>query len=256
MGKHHPRLKQLGLLKEPAGRRQEGLFLVEGVRLLEEALGAGLVLERLFYRSNLSDARALALRNGHSERTTELPPESLARLSETEQDQGLVGLFQIPARIPQELAQISSLLVLEKVSDPGNLGTLIRGARAAGVGGVALIGGVDPYNSKVLRSSAGALFWVPLWQQLSLAEVAGAGFQLLAAVARGGQDYYHCAPALLKKPAWLLGGEAQGLSPAALKQAAARVTLPMAAGCESLNVAMAGTVMMFDWRRRMAEVQT
>ena len=253
LGRHHPLLKQLSRLKEPAQRRQHGLFLVEGVRLLEEAMAASesLILERLFFRADLQEPRALRLLAACPDRTCELQPESLARLSETESCQGLVGVFRFPRPPRTVLQSLDALLVLEGVSDPGNLGTLIRAARAAGVGGVVLLGGVEPYNPKVVRSSAGAMFRLPVWQDVSLDEVVAAGFTLLAAVAHEGEDYYRCpVPA---KPAWLLGGEARGLSSNALGQAATRVTLPMAGGCESLNVAMAGTVMMFDWMRRRVQ---
>ena len=153
-------------------------------------------------------------------------------------------------RVPSEalLGRVASLLVLESVSDPGNVGTLTRAARAAGVGGVVLLGGVEAYNSKVVRSSAGSIFRLPVWQNLELGSLVSAGFTLLAAVARDGANYYDCA--LPVRPAWVLGGEADGLSAAVLGLDPLRVTLPMQGGCESLNVAMAGTLMMFDWARR------
>ncbi|CAN0198693.1 unnamed protein product [Phaeothamnion confervicola] len=248
LGKNHPALKDLRRLREPGERRRQGLFLVEGVRLLEEASASPCFLERLFYRTDrLKDERVARLVSRHSGRATELAAESLSKLSETEQDQGLIAVLRIPSA--GAVADLKSLLVLEAVSDPGNVGTLIRAARAAGVGGVALLGGVEAFNSKVVRSSAGAIFYLPVFQGLSVDSIVEAGFTLLAAVARDGEDYYECA--LPSRPAWAMGGEADGLSASLLAAGPVRVTLPMEGDCESLNVAMAGTLMMFDWRRRV-----
>lgn len=248
LGKNHTVLKELRRLREPGERRRQGIFLVEGVRLLEEVAASPCQLERLFYRADrLGDPRVAGLVSQYAGRTTELTAESLSKLSETESDQGVIAVVRIPSA--GVVSALESLLVLEAVSDPGNVGTLIRAARAAGVGGVALLGGVEAFNSKVVRSSAGAIFSLPVFQGIGVATIVEAGFTLLAAVARDGENYYECA--LPARPAWVMGGEADGLSASLLAAGPMRVTLPMEGDCESLNVAMAGTLMMFDWRRRV-----
>ena len=150
------------------------------------------------------------------------------------------------------------VLVCLDVRDPGNLGALMRSAAASGARAlVCAAGTVDPFNPKTVRSSAGAIFHVALIHVEDAAAVLGrlegAGFRLLATTAQGGDDY-----AMLDwsgRIALVLGNEANGLSNEVLERVSGRVTVPMVAGTESLNVAMTGTVLCFEAARRRREAE-
>ncbi|MBI3924340.1 MAG: RNA methyltransferase [Armatimonadetes bacterium] len=247
IGKHHPLWKQLRRLRDPAARRQEGMFLVEGIRILEEAVRADLRVELLLVAEGLEElqpVRDLATRG------TELigaSQESLDRLGPAVTSQGLLGV----ARIPRPTLSVGKrALLLDGVSDPGNLGTLIRCAWAAGASGVLLHGGADPYHPKVVRASAGGLFYVPIVEIEAgdLRELADEGLTLVAAVAHGGQDPYQAA--LPPRTLLLLGSEAHGVGQEIASLARIQVTIPLEPGCDSLNVAVTGALLLFEHRRQ------
>ncbi len=145
------------------------------------------------------------------------------------------------------------LLVLVEVRDPGNVGAILRSADAAGVSGViCAVGTADAYNPKAVRASAGSIFHIPLVQGVdaagALAALRSAGVRCLATKASGGADY---ANAPLDPPlALVLGNEANGLDPAFDRLCDGAVSVPIAGGAESLNVAMAATVLCFELARR------
>jgi TrmH family RNA methyltransferase len=127
------------------------------------------------------------------------------------------------------------------LSDPGNLGTLLRAAKAVGPCTVAIGEGVDPYSPKVVRASAGTIFSLPVARQIPrLPE-----HKIFSAVVRDGQPLFETK--LPAKTVLVLGNEAHGLA----KTRGTPLTLPMAADCESLNVAMAGTVLLYEYRRQI-----
>lgn len=207
--------------------------------MLDEALGAGVVPVRVFVAEHhpVPDAvgEAEVLRVGAA---------VLARISGTETPQGVVAVVAVPeAEVPPD----GGLLVAWGVSDPGNVGTLIRSAAAFRLGFAAGPGCADPWGPKVVRAGAGAHFRTPI---VRVADLGGLGARtIVAAVARGGDP-----PASLRgagAAAVLVGDEAAGL-PAEVEAAAdRRITIPMPGGTESLNAAVAGSIVadhLARWR--------
>ncbi len=249
LGKHSPRVKQLARLSQASERREQGRFLIEGVRLLEEAWKGAVELEMLLFdpaRAQLPRHRALI--EHWADRAWEAPGELLEKLGPAESSQGLLGVARLPDPSSLDLTTVSFLLVLDGVRDPGNLGALLRTAWASQVGGVALLNCADPYSPKAVRASAGGLFRVLLSQSLTMADMQAAGLVLVALTPRAGHDLYRWN--WPERAAWVLGGEAAGQNPGLLEHIGERVTVPMASECESLNVAAAGAIVMFEHLRR------
>lgn len=240
------------LLVKPGARRAEGAFVAEGVRLAEEALAAGAAIESVYWAPGAPIGLIESLLSTGA-RGFELAPGVLERVADTVTPQPVmtvVGAAPVPL---DALSNETMLVVCAEVRDPGNAGTVLRAARAAGAGGVvSCAGSVDPYNPKVVRASAGAVFSLPVavgGDVIEVMEQIGTwGLRRLAAVADGGEDY---AGTDLSSPfALLLGNEAHGLSDPAMAGVDARVTVPMAPGSESLNVAVAAGVICFEAARQ------
>jgi RNA methyltransferase, TrmH family len=228
-------------------------FVIEGVRLIEEAVGAGIAPALVLYAARAEDEpRARALLDRLRAATPEVYAVSDAVMqaaSNTETPQGIVAIVPFAA-LPLSTAP-QFVLILDAVRDPGNGGTILRSARAAGVDAVFFAPGTaDPYNDKVIRAAMGAHFRVPLrvarWEDIRDA-LRGIP-RVYLADARGEIDY---ARADWSRPvALIVGGEAEGASDAAKEIATARVSIPMRGGAESLNAAMATAVLLFEVARQ------
>lgn len=255
LGRHSPRLKELRHLETPAGRAEAGRFLMEGVRVVQEAIGAEFPLELLLVGEEAPAAvvqLALSAQRLGAE-VYRVADEHLERLAPAKSSQGLLGVARLPVRTVADTLRGPLVLVLEGVQDPGNVGTLLRTARAAGASGAILIGGADAFNARAVRSSAGAVFRLPVARVSRrsegevLAALRASGHGIVAAEAHGGQDLF--AASLPPRMALILGAEVEGVSDPLRSAAALRVTIPLAAGTESLNVAAAGALILFEHRR-------
>jgi TrmH family RNA methyltransferase len=254
---HHPIVKRARLLHDPDERRKTGLFLAEGVRLLEEAFESGLRCERLFYKTDLAEqprgAALLARARGAKAPLMEVPERVLDALKETKTSQGAIGLFVQPTwSKPWETPLQSGLVVVAcELRDPGNLGTIIRMSEAAGARGVLLAKGtVDPYHPKALRASMGSLFRLPVVARAKLDEEMAGTAQVVATVALGGVAPWE---ADLTRPTYLLiGQEAAGLPASLLERATVRMTIPMVKQVESLNAATAAAMLLYEVIRQRA----
>ena len=249
------RVKAARRLSRRADRREAGLFLAEGPQAVREALAAGCVRE-VFAVADAADQHPdlveAAARAGVPWQVVDRPAS--AALSDSVHPQGVVAvcrLLDVPFRQLLD-GPVRLLAMCADVRDPGNAGTVIRCADAAGAGGVLLLGtSVDPYNGKVVRASAGSLFHLPVAladdPAASVAEVRAAGLQVLAADAGGETDLDEAAEAgLLAAPtAWLFGNEAHGLPDALAAQADHRVRIPIHGRAESLNLATAAAVCLY-----------
>jgi len=238
--------------------READLIFIEGVRLAEEALSSGIEIEIGFADGGVQEEpRTAALLNQLS--ALGLPvmltaPEVIRSLSDTVQSQGIILLAKRPVAGMDLLLQNPStlLLGLDRLQDPGNLGTLIRTGEAAGVGGIlALKGCTDAFPPKALRSSMGSSFRLPIL----LADPANLtnfqqtrGFQMVAAAGEGEMDY--CDYDWQQPTLLLLGNEGRGVAPELMDLCDVRLRIPMQAGVESLNVAAAGAVMLFEAARQ------
>lgn len=234
------------------GREPEFIF-IEGLRLAEECVRSGLQVRAVFHQPEPDErtARLLSTLSGSDATIHECSHAVLDSMSDTVRSQGLVLLAQRPQS--PELRRPTLVLGLDRIQDPGNLGTLLRTAEAAGVDAVALLAGcADVFSPKVLRASMGAAFRLPVVENLDadtlLQLCARHGLTSAAAAGEGEQDYDRHdwrAPTLL-----LLGNEANGVAPLLLERCHTRLRIPLARQVESLNVAAAGAVMLFEAARQ------
>jgi len=264
LGARHQRVQRLRRLLRRAGVREaESAFVAEGVKVVEAAIDAGAPVESLFvasgWRSSASTAAVVDRAVASGLRVFELGPGIMERIADTVSPQSVcavvgivdVGLEEVLSSAPQPAGTL--VLVCVDVRDPGNLGAVLRVAGATAVSVVVCCAGtVDPYNPKVVRASAGALFRVPLVTGLppagALETVSALGYRCWATVPRGGTDYL---VADLDGPtALVLGNEASGLPPEVVTLLDGSLTIPMTDGTESLNVAMTAAVLCFEAARR------
>lgn len=252
--RQHPLCKLVRSLHDVKGRRKHKLFLVEGGNAVVTALRARWPLQRLLMApEDLSDEWE-SLAQGAGIETQPVDADILQYLGEAETSPGIMALAQLPAPTLTDWDAQDLLLTIDGVSDPGNVGTLIRAADAVGAGGVLLTeNSADAFNPKVVRATAGSIFHLPPLQfadrdPFVVAEMLQArGIPIVAAVAHDGQDCYRYR--WPRRCALVLGHETRGVSPALAAAATARVTIPIYGRAESLNVAMAGTVLLYAWRQ-------
>lgn len=254
---HNKRVKLVRLLQSQAkARRKHRRLVLEGVRLMQDALEAGVRPDFVCCAAELPDGPALDLiRRLQAEGTPCLfVTDALLRdMADTETPQGVLGVFPWPD-LPVPAAP-NLVFVAEGWADPGNLGTAIRTAAAAGVDLVALTPGtVDPFNPKALRAGMGAHFHVPIlasdWRRLTarfpdqaiyLADAAGD-------VSYDAVDWTH--PSII-----VVGGEAHGLRDALRGLPHTLVRIPMVPGAESLNAAVAASLLIYEARRHVLRGQ-
>lgn len=251
----HPRVRGARRLHAPTGRRRSGRFLAEGPQAVAEALAVpGVVVEvfataaRLGADPTLRDAVA-----GHGLALHEVSERVLKALAETTSPQGVVAVCRdVTVGLTEVLAgQPRLLVVLAGVSDPGNAGTIIRTADAAGADGVLLLAGsVDPLGGKCVRSTVGSLFHLPVSPGHPvdvLDTLRGEGLAVLAADGAGSSDLYDLAAAgaLVRPTAWVVGNEARGLDASVLERADAVVRVPLYGPAESLNVSVATALCLY-----------
>lgn len=257
----NPLVKRLCHLHERKGREASGTFLVEGVHLVEEALRSGAEIMTLLYEEEkgIDPVCYRALQNRDDE--IEVIPVSVAvmeKLSETKTPQGIV------AEVKKQQHDWSSLLeemrdrpvlvlLLDGISDPGNLGTILRTAEAAGADAVVLgNGSVDLYNGKVVRATMGALFRLPVFT-CPLTEAADqlkalGGTLLVTSLGEGTERYDRVA--YRGKVGIVIGNEARGVSAELLQAATQLVHIPLYGAAESLNAAVATGIMLYEAQRQ------
>jgi len=234
------------LLRHP-GRKRAGRFLAEGPNLVEAALARGLALE-VFATADaeLKHSQLLARADVPVHRITERAAKAL---SETVTPPGLVAVCTLPEIGIADLEAPRLVLVVVGLGEPGNAGTMIRTAHAMAADAVVLTGNsVDPYNGKCLRASAGSIFAIPVITDPDAAAVLtalrGAGLQLLATTLDGEQVLDTAD--LTAPTAWVFGPEAHGLDPELAAAADHRVRIRMPGDAESLNVAAAAAICLYQ----------
>ena len=228
-------------------RRKEGLIVLEGVRLVGDALAAGARPVHALFSPELTDGTLRERVRGAGGTVLAVSEAVLHHAADTQQPQGVVAVFAMPAsRLP---AQPRAVLILDALRDPGNLGTILRTAAAAGVEAVLLAPTcVDPYNPKSLRAGMGAHFRVPLAQR-DWDEIALYCSQHSVYLADGAGDLTYDRADWSGRWALVIGGEAHGAGGEASRLAQHRIRIPMAADTESLNAAVAAAVILFEARK-------
>jgi len=246
----NPRVAEALKLRKRGLREARREFLVEGPQAAGEAIGPGGGLSVLFHTSDEGLHRVVGRARAAGVPLVEVSDEVVRHLTSTVTPQGLVGVARfvdVPlAELPPDLPLA---VVLHAVRDPGNAGTVLRSADAAGAGAVVFTSSsVDVYNLKAVRSSAGSLFHLPVVREVSVedavAELRGRGLAVYAATAGGDRDLYSLD--LTGPVAFLFGNEAWGLPEEVAALADATVRVPISPRAESLNLAAAATVCLFE----------
>lgn len=229
-------------------RREENAFVVEGIRLVEEALQADWDAWMIFFVEDLNQ-RGQALLSAYSDRGAQLLQVShqvMRSASDTQSPQGLMAV--LPIRDLPVPERMDFIFVPDRVRDPGNMGTMLRTAYAAGVDAVYIPPEtVDVYAPKVVRAAMGAHFHLPLmkltWQEI-VNRFNNAALKIYLADALAGTPYNQVE--FQHPTAVIVGGEAEGVSEAAQKLVEERLRIPMPGGAESLNAAVAAGVLLFE----------
>lgn len=252
-----PRVRAVAKLAKRSARDETGLFLLEGPQAVREAIASRPELIVDLFATPTSLERHGDLRDGADAAGIEIHYSSeavIAAIADTVTPQGVVAsMRQFPTALKDVLADAPRLIAIcEEVRDPGNLGTIVRAADAAGADAVVLTGRtVDLFHPKVVRATTGSLFHIPICRGGSLEHVVdavrAAGLRVLAADVKGDDLLAARSAGLLADPtAWLFGNEAHGLADEALELADTSLRLPIYGGAESLNLATAASVCLYE----------
>ena len=250
--KRNERIRAAKRLQQRKIRDQRGMFCLEGVRVVEEALGTPFV-ETIFFAERLTEtARGkalLALAKHQGVPSFHCSDDVLAELTDTVQSQGVVAVVNKPSW-PRAMDGVT--LIADEVQDPGNMGTLLRTAAGAGCRGLYVVeGSVDLYNPKVLRSSMGAIFYLPHWlvtRKEILELVQESNTALVIADLVDSENFW--AVSYPRNLAVVIGNEARGVHPDFRKHAALRVKIPLVGPVESLNAPVAAGVLLYEILRQ------
>ncbi len=254
LGRHSRLVKEIRSLSSHSERLEKGLFVVEGIRVIEELIASKVRIMHLLVAERLlnSDVTVWAeeVKAQQSGVKIWIAADSVMEdISSTKSDQGILAVAEMPQVGSKDILRNDKLLVLSQVQDPGNVGTLIRSALAFGFQAVLACGGADPFNARAVRSSAGAVFHLPVlhcgddeleeWCQRLVKEE----FALITAEAHGGLSINKVK--FPKRMALVLGAEVKGVDRSWQNEAHIKVHIPLEAKSESLNVAAAGAIIMF-----------
>lgn len=260
---HNPLIKYILKLKKRRFREQEGKFAIEGVRMVEEAINSTWTLENIIYTGGLlrsargEELITTALKK--SVKTILVDEKLLGSMASTETPQGVMALCKARKWFLEDLCgsqqaiRLKSgalLVVVDGVSDPGNLGTIIRSSDAFGASGVILIKGtVDLYNSKALRATMGSIFHLPVVEDIKpddlMALISYGGFSLLVGAPEGGFSI-HRKKDYKDITVLVVGSEASGPSREILSLPHEKITVPMCGGADSLNAGVAASIMIYE----------
>lgn len=238
----NPKVAAWKALKDRKGRRESGCFLVEGRKMVEEALKSAFDVEAVLVQEGVSFPDGLTMP------VYELPAHVLAAVCDTKTPQGIAAVVQMK----EQSALGKHIVVLDGVQDPGNVGTIIRTADAAGLDGVLLSNQcADVFSPKVLRATMGSIFRMNLRTTDDLpgelTKLREKGYSILSSQLDGTPFYER--EKVAERFALIVGNEGNGVSEQVQQTATHRVRLPMRGGAESLNAAIAAAIMMYELMR-------
>lgn len=241
--RNNPHVKGWKRLQTKKGRDQNGCFFIEGYHLLEDALNAGMILTEVIVEERTALPHAWHLEDAV---VYEVPHHVMKAICETAHPQGIAAVCRkLEATLPESLR--GQYLLIDAVQDPGNVGTMIRTADAAGLTGVVLGKGcADPYNGKVLRASQGSLFHLPVIEGDLHQYVAGFRQQQVrvwSTTLAGGVSYQSVTP--VDDFALIVGNEGSGIDPILLEQSDQGFYIPIEGQAESLNVSVATGILLY-----------
>lgn len=241
----NPRVKQWKKLQTKKERNKTGLFLIEGMHLIEEALKYKAFIKELIVREG-TEYSLLDVGNIDIFEVTE---DIMKHISDTETPQGIAAVCGIEGPTPINIAT-AKLLLVDNVQDPGNLGTMIRTADAVGMDAVILGEGcVDLYNGKVIRATQGSLFHIPIMEgslDVWIKRLTAIGVPVFGTALEGARNYKEIEPK--KNFALLVGNEGKGVDPTLLKQTDENLYIPIYGKAESLNVSIATGILLYHLR--------
>lgn len=238
----NPKVTAWKALKDRKGRRESGCFLVEGRKMVEEALASAFDVEAVLVQEGVSFPDGLTMP------VYELPAHVLAAVCDTKTPQGIATVV----RMKEQSALGKHIVVLDGVQDPGNVGTIIRTADAAGLDGVLLSNQcADVFSPKVLRATMGSIFRMNLRTTDDLpgelTKLREKGYSILSSQLDGTPFYER--EKVAERFALIIGNEGNGVSEQVQQTATHQVRLPMRGGAESLNAAIAAAIMMYELMR-------
>jgi len=250
------RVKAARALHSRSGRRKAGRFLVEGPQAIRSALDAGVVIHDLYVDDDARMAFADIVSEVEATGAGVVAADSrvLAAMGETEHPQGILAVCSLlhTGRLEEILQAPAPVIVLDRVSDPGNVGTIIRTAHAVGAAGVILTPEcADVHGGKVVRATTGSLFSVPIAADVPMeAVIAGVrseGRALAVATGDGEESLFDTVDSRMTCPrtCWVIGSEAHGVGEVAREAADITVRIPMAEGAESLNAGVSTAVILY-----------
>lgn len=230
--KSNPLIKKISSLAEKKYRKLYGLFIVESVKAVDECLSSGLEVEEIVCTSSLSDRYANAV---------VVTDELFERISTEKSPQGVLAVAKLPQK--RLATPEGNCLLLDRLQDSGNIGTIIRTANAAGYTDIYLVNCADPYSPKAIRASMGGVFYVNLYEggYDEIFEVLK-GVPLITADMSGENIFKFRAP---EKFCLCIGNEGGGVSDTVVDKSAYKVRIPMSETCESLNAGVSAAVAMY-----------
>jgi TrmH family RNA methyltransferase len=259
-GRHNSLVKQLRQAFAHAERSEDGNCAIEGMRIVEEAIRSGLRFHAVFFRESAQNlAERLLPQIGANVETLLLPDKLFDSVVPSETPQGVAALVRLKESSLGDLlerVQVGPIVVVIGLQDPGNLGTILRSAEAFGSAGAVLgEGTVSPFNSKVIRASAGSFFRHPVVMAKSeggvesiLAKLRGQSVRLLATSSHKGSPLDQAT--LTGPVAVLIGSEGSGLARNLLAQVDEMIAIPHSPQVESLNAGVAGSIVLYEAARQ------
>jgi len=237
------------LLSSASLRHSEGVFIIEGVRLVEEAFASKWVIQEIYVTDSLNSRGQKLFENATSINCARyrVADEVMAEISDTETPQGIIAVVEQRSLPIQE--KLDFILILDAIRDPGNVGTILRTASAAGMNAVLIAPETaDPFSPKVLRAGMGAQLKLPVrqysWEELTSIIHNQAGMRIF--IADTGEKNSLWETDFRQSMALIVSNEANGPSPAARQLADEVITIPMPGGSESLNAAIAASLLIYE----------
>jgi len=250
----NPKVKSWISLKSKQGRMEQGVYLVEGFKLVEEAIHSKVDIQSIIYGPEHEIPFSWQEWINETGITLfQVSQSIIEKLAETKSPQGFYAVIQPNKSHLQSLTNKRFLLLVDEVQDPGNLGTIIRSADAAGVEAIVLgAGTVDVYNGKVIRSAMGSMFHVTFIEDdlnKLILNLRKEGFIVVGTSPHAEKNYFELD--YNQKMAILVGNESRGLSKERIEQVDQMVKIPFVGLAESLNVAIATSVILFERVRQL-----
>ena len=243
--KNNSLFKNIKKLKEKKYRNQTSTYLIEGLRFVDEAFKSGVEIETLLYTEEFREKHFEFLENKKVKEEVILSSSLLKELSFTGTPQGIMAVITMENK---QLKDGDIVVLVDKVQDPGNMGTIIRTAHAVGAAGIITTKGtVDIYNDKTLRSTMGSIFYLPVIEDTNLEKInklKSEGFRLVVSSLQGKNDFFN--EDLSGKTIIAVGNEGNGVSEEVYDISDIKVKIPMPGNAESLNVAVATSVMLYE----------